>query len=171
MERRRIEEEEQTQLAEKAIAKRKKFKEALLEKAMKSRKIAEDNPDSEGHSPVPVHHAHHSAPISSSAPPGFLAPTQAFKVQSVVRTAKQVALTDEDLVRAEEAKHEHIAGIRRKFKEQHKKTLQSLGCKKKEEEKKVRAVSSLIVSVCWLCFLFSWRTNRPPSNARKKSTG
>jgi hypothetical protein len=136
VERRRVEEEEQILLAERAIAKRKKFKEALLEKAMKSRKIADENPDSEGNSPVPVH-AHHSAPISSSAPPGFLAPTQAFKVQSVVRTAKQVALTDEDLVRAEEAKHEHIAGIRRKFKEQHKKTLMSLVNRNKEEEKKV----------------------------------
>src|SRR5689334_1970492 len=123
VEKRRLEEEEQTLLAEKAMAKRKKFKEvcniwkyvcvwclvtidiqALLEKAMKSRKIGnvrtENGEDSEN-SPVHVH-------AQSSAAPNFLAPTQAFKVQSMPsRTAKQLVLTDEELVRQEEAKHEH----------------------------------------------------------------
>lgn len=69
--------------------------------------------------------------------PGFLAPTKAFQVQSVPKTVKQVMLTDEELLKQEEEKREHIASIRRKFKEQHKKTLASLVNKNKEGEKKV----------------------------------
>ena len=72
--------------------------------------------------------------------PSFLAPTKAFQVQSVVKLAKQVVLTDEDLIRQEEEKREKIAELRRKFKEQHKKILMSLANKNKESEKMVLTI-------------------------------
>jgi len=46
-------------------------------------------------------------------------------------------LTDEDAARLEEERREHIASIRRKFKEQHKQILQALQSKHKEDERKV----------------------------------
>jgi hypothetical protein len=83
--------------------------------------------------------------------PGFLAPTKAFQVQSMPsRTAAQVILTDEDLVRQEQEKHDHIAAIRRKFKEQHKIILNGLKMKKEEEERKVSARH------CHVTNCFSW---------------
>eukprot|EP01041_Mallomonas_annulata_P008133 gene8133-16709_t len=69
---------------------------------------------------------------------GFLAPTVAYEVQKVSR--KEEAVTPLDLEEArlqEEARTEEIAGIRRKFKERHKRILQLLMEKKKEEEQKV----------------------------------
>lgn len=78
------------------------------------------------------------AKFPAGAPPNFLAPTKAFQVQSMpAKTAQQVILTDEDLVRQEQEKHDHIAAIRRKFKEQHKKILNALKKKNEEDSKKV----------------------------------
>ena len=67
---------------------------ALLEKAMKSRRVSVDgNTDIDTASSnvvgqVVAEKSPGSAP--AAAAPNFLAPTKAFKVQSVVRTAKQV---------------------------------------------------------------------------------
>src|SRR5688500_15681358 len=69
-----------------------------------------------------------AAAIAAGVPvPNFLAPTKAFLVQSAPnKTVKQVLLSDEELAKQEEARVEAIANTRRKFKEQHKKTLQGL---------------------------------------------
>ncbi len=110
---------------------------ALLEKAMKARQ-AQVESSSADNSPVPPQRQAQPQPVSATA--GFLAPTKAFIVQSApAKTAKQVLLTDEEVARAEEAKHEQVASMRRRFKEQHKKILQGLTSRNKEGEKKVRS--------------------------------
>ena len=82
-------------------------------------------------------------PSSVAPSAGFLAPTKSFQV--VMESAKANALptpadlTEEDAARAEEERREHVASIRRKFKEQHKQILQALQSKHKEDERKVGA--------------------------------
>lgn len=120
---RKQEEEEITQLAELEKERRKKFKEALLEKAMKSKKAQEDALNA----------------LTADKIPTFLHPTNAFKAQSVSKKVEdQVNLTEEEILQQDQQKREYIAQIRRKFKEQHKKTLMALVAKKREEEAKVR---------------------------------
>lgn len=104
--------------------------------------------------------------LPAGAAPNFLAPTKAFQVQSVqAKPTQQVILTDEDLVRQEQEKREHIAAIRRKFKEQHKKILNALKKKNEEEGKKVSAIFfskwiiSLRITSSHLMIVLSWRTN------------
>lgn len=81
----------------------------------------------------------------AGAQPNFLAPTKAFQVQSMPsKTAQQVILTDEDLVRQEQEKRDHIAAIRRKFKEQHKKILNALKKKNEDDSKKVCAIFNIL---------------------------
>jgi hypothetical protein len=80
--------------------------------------------------------------------PSFLAPTKAFQVQSI-KLAKQIVLTDDDLIRQEEEKREKIAELRRKFKEQHKKILHSLASKNKETEK-------LVINICIILYLITF---------------
>lgn len=88
--------------------------------------------------------------LPAGATPNFLAPTKAFQVQSVpVKLAQQVILTDEDLVRQEQEKRDHIAAIRRKFKEQHKKILNAL--KKKNEDESKKVCHSLYVNFIKYC--------------------
>ena len=129
---------------------------ALLEKALKARQaqVAEEEEQAanggggNGGSGADISPAPHkpSGAAASGPPrkdangqPGFLAPTKAFQVQSMpAKTAQQVILTDEDLVRQEQGKREYVAAIRRKFKEQHKKILIALKRKNEEDEKKVR---------------------------------
>ena len=66
---------------------------ALLEKAMKSRRTSTDGNNAEIDTAIingPGQIVAEKSPGSAPAAPHFLAPTKAFKVQSVVRTAKQV---------------------------------------------------------------------------------
>lgn len=73
-------------------------------------------------------------------------------------------LTDEDLVRQEQEKRDHIAAIRRKFKEQHKKILNALKMKNEEEGKKVlNLLNSLYITLYNIHMvnyfhLISWKT-------------
>ena len=119
---------------------------ALLEKAMRARQaqLAEEAINGVASSPerAPKLKKEPSVKVPQGLPagatPNFLAPTKAFQVQSVpVKFAQQVILTDEDLVRQEQEKRDHIAAIRRKFKEQHKKILNALKKKNDDESKKV----------------------------------
>lgn len=117
-----------------------------MEKALRARQaqLAEEEQNGVVSSPerAPKLKKEHSAklpqPLPAGATPNFLAPTKAFQVQSVqAKATQQVFLTDEDLVRQEQEKHDHIAAIRRKFKEQHKKILNALKQKNEEDGKKV----------------------------------
>ena len=164
MNKRKQEEEELQQLMQQEQEKKKKFRENLLEKAMRARQQekmrgAESDEDEEEEEDgimltkrVPITHKSSQPkqqqpnvpevpkkkikkdlPVSSS----LLQPTTAYKNQSVVKTAQEVILTDEQLAQQEEAKREYIAMIRKKFKDQHKKILAQLAAKKKEQEDKV----------------------------------
>lgn len=76
---------------------------ALLEKAMKARRetetevvVEEKEIKEPPRKPARVPVAEPSSPSSGPAPlPSFLQPTKAFKVQSVIRTAKQVVVVKE----------------------------------------------------------------------------
>eukprot|EP01033_Poteriospumella_lacustris_P014289 gene14290-10213_t len=118
---RKQEEEEIAVMAEQEKERRRKFKEALLEKAIRSKKAQEEA----------------LAALSADKIPSFLHPTHAYKAQSVTKkTADQVNMTEEEILLQDQQKREYIAQIRRKFKEQHKKTLMALVAKKREEEAK-----------------------------------
>lgn len=120
---RKQEEEEIAVLAEQEKERRRKFKEALLEKAIRSKKAQEEA----------------LAALSADKIPSFLHPTHAYKAQSVTKkTADQVNMTEEEILLQDQQKREYIAQIRRKFKEQHKKTLMALVAKKREEDAKVK---------------------------------
>lgn len=179
VEKRKKEEEDAARAAEKALQKRRKFKEALLEKALRAREqqekeaaeIAAGSLDPK-EQPVDLNYRQQQQQQQrvrskvNAIPPmfpaintgagkkgakeqpssGFLAPTKSFQV--VMEAVKANApptpaaanvLTGEDAARLEEERREHIASIRRKFKEQHKQILQALQSKHKEDERKVRA--------------------------------
>ena len=78
----------------------------------------------------------------SSKYTGFLAPTKAFESQKVSRN-KDSSVTEEEKKRIDDEKKEQIVFIRRKFKEQHKKILESLMQKNKEEEAKLEEARAL----------------------------
>lgn len=130
--RRREEEEEVAQIAAMMQEKRKKFKEALLEKALRARKQQEDNAAADVQ--------------QQQQQPSFLAPTVAYKQQSVSKKGTDLNnanLTEDELIKQEERKREYIIAIRRKFKEQHKKILMALVDKKREEQAKVEQAKLL----------------------------
>eukprot|EP01038_Epipyxis_sp_PR26KG_P012342 gene12342-16553_t len=143
-EKRRIEDEELLQQELRMQAKRKKFKEALLEKALRARKMPssdqEDIIDNNNNNNDMIHRKestnHKNPPSNSNA--NAAKPPSIIKKQSMtkVKHIETIIKTDEDLIRQEEEKREYIAGIRRKFKEQHKKILLTLLEKQKENEKK-----------------------------------
>jgi hypothetical protein len=153
---RKEEEEELLALAAKAEERRKKFKQALLEKAL-SRK------EEESVSPPPVVEPKTKATISMNVPP------HSGRQHPVIRkTPAEVELESEEAAKEQEEKREHVAGIRRKFKEQHKNLLLSLMLKKKEEE---LLVSSDLLSISLLTvFVFCRRSKNGSQNRlRKKS--
>jgi hypothetical protein len=126
---RKQEEEEIAVMAEQEKERRRKFKEALLEKAIRSKKAQEEA----------------LAALSADKIPSFLHPTHAYKAQSVTKkTADQVNMTEEEILLQDQQKREYIAQIRRKFKEQHKKTLMALVAKKREEEAKVSVSTAVL---------------------------
>jgi hypothetical protein len=131
---RKEEEEELLALAAKAEERRKKFKQALLEKALSRKEeepispppVVESKAKATASVNVPSHSGRHHPPVNRKTP-------------------SEVVTDSEEAVKEQEEKREHVAGIRRKFKEQHKNLLLSLMLKKKEEELLVRVQ----------CFLFS----------------
>ena len=183
VEKRKKEEEDAARAAEKALQKRKKFKEALLEKALRAREQQEKEaaeiaagsldlkevPVVMKEVPVDPNYRQQQRSKVDAIPPmfpaintgagkkggrkeqpssgsTFLAPTRSFQVvmEAVKANAPPTSaaanvLTGEDAARLEEERREHIASIRRKFKEQHKQILQALQSKHKEDERKVGA--------------------------------
>ena len=171
VEKRKKEEEDAARAAEKALQKRRKFKEALLEKALRAREqqekeaaeIAAESLDLKEVSVDPNYRQQQRSKVDAIPPmfpaintgagkkggkkeqpsSGFLAPTKSFQVvMEAVKPPTSAAanvLTGEDAARLEEERREHIASIRRKFKEQHKQILQALQSKHKEDERKVGA--------------------------------
>lgn len=120
----RKQDDELSQMAfEKAAAKRKKFKDALLEKALKARLDA----------------LIFAGPVAAELNPAFKEMEVAEKGKGgIKRKGKETgAVETEESRMQEEARIEQVAIIRRKFKEQHKNTLLSLMNKHKEEEKKI----------------------------------
>ena len=123
--RKRHEDEEKENIMDKANARRKRFKEALLEKALRSRIITGDS----------VEHA------SSSNIPGKKSEVKALgligrkgaPILKEMETDEQI----EEKKKCEEDRLTQISVLRKKFKEQHKIILQGLMNKKKEAEKKV----------------------------------
>ena len=105
---RKQEEEAIAMLAAKASRKRKKFKDALLAKALKSRNQSEEQ---EAIDEV---------------------------TKSFDKVCKVNSLTEEEKDVIEEEKKEQLSAIRKKFKEQHKKMLLSLASKNKADEEKMQ---------------------------------
>lgn len=144
--RRKLDEEVLAMVLEKEAIKRKKFKEKLLEKAMKARQKPDEMSASE---------------VIEGPMPGFLAPTKAFEQQVQQLTSKKKdpkvrflpiiciplddlcdllkaqVLIESEVIREEEEKREKIALMRKKFKEKHRQILENLTKKNKENEKKV----------------------------------
>jgi hypothetical protein len=121
---RKQEDDEAQSLQEKANAKRKKFKDALLEKAMRTRALPEEPSD---------------RTFEEIGEIGLRKNLEGLKASSM-RTRNPSVLTlyeIEEQKKAEDDRVEQIAAIRRKFKEQHKNILITLMHKHKEEEKKV----------------------------------
>jgi tubulin monoglycylase TTLL3/8 len=121
---RRQEEEEEINKQRRASEKRKKFKDSLLEKALKSRNELE-------------------LKDGDVVVPGFYRNTKAFDEQAIVAAAMKKRLdntpsnlTEEEKIKLEEEKIKYISKIRRKFKQQQKKLLQALSTKRKEVENK-----------------------------------
>ena len=121
-ERRKQQELEAEKLLEKAQRKRKKFKDALLEKALKAR-LTEATTE---HGEVKLE----KVPLASLE-------TKASRMNKIKKMAAE-ELSEEEQKRREEEKKIRVAAVRRKFKEQYKKTLESLMLKNvmKEEEEK-----------------------------------
>lgn len=100
--RRKQQEDEAFKLLQKAQRKRKKFKDALLEKALRARSGAEEG---------------------DGIPAGGA--TQAFLLQKVKKTQTE-ELSEEEQLRRDEDKKAQVAAVRRKFKQQYKKVLDTL---------------------------------------------
>jgi hypothetical protein len=162
-EKRRMEEEALLLEAQRAIEKRKKFKEALLEKALankqqqveqqgalqqQQKQIYEElakKPADTRNSLVQPHHRvsvrQHSNPVTQpsqpSASPSVPAAATAGQrlTSSNIEQAPPVTfVTASERLKAEEEKKEQIATIRRKFKEQHKQTLLALMEKNRQQQ-------------------------------------
>ena len=113
---------------EKANAKRKKFKEALLEKALKTRTVPCDSPEKR------------NGDVLENNPKKYSECSKNSTVRN--RNASVCTVVDmEEQKKAEDERFNEIAMIRRKFKEQHKNILISLMKKQKEEEKKTELLS------------------------------
>lgn len=129
-EKRRAEDEALQRQVELAALKRKKFKEALLEKALRSR---EENADRE----EDIRNQ-----LTGEVLPTFLAPTKAFKVQQMPKKLAPVEVPAEEVARLEQEKLEQVTKIRRKFKEQHKMLLQQLSVKNEQLKQAEAAAGS-----------------------------
>lgn len=121
---RKQEDDEAQNVQEKANAKRKKFKDALLEKAMRTRALPGESSD---------------RTFEEIGEIGLRKNIEGLKASSM-RSRNPSVLTlyeIEEQKKAEDDRVEQIAAIRRKFKEQHKNILITLMHKHKEEEKKL----------------------------------
>jgi len=123
---RRAEEEEAYKLYMKAEKRRKRFKEALLEKALRAREETNGDP---------------------SIPAGGA--TKAYLLQKVARRANE-PLSEEEVQQQESAKKEKLVAMRRKFKEQYKSVLENLmvknQLKESEEKEKSRTLPKRLVA-------------------------
>jgi hypothetical protein len=121
---RKQEDDEAQSLQEKANAKRKKFKDALLEKAMRTRALPGESSD---------------RTFEEIGEIGLRKNLAGLKASSMrARNPSVLTLHEiEEQKKAEDDRVEQIAAIRRKFKEQHKNILLTLKQKHKEEEKKL----------------------------------
>ena len=116
---RKQEEEEAYRLLLKAQRRRKKFKEALLEKALRSRE-------------------------DGDIPGGGT--TKAYLSQKISKQQQAEPITDEEALQLDLKKREKVAAVRKRFKAQYKKVLETLMEKNlaKEEEEEAKAQRSLL---------------------------
>ena len=138
--RRKQEDEEAFLLLERATAKRKKFKAALLERAMKSRNqslgssadvIDGDDANTVENINIPMK----KSEIKNDFKGDIRGDVRGIGGKKGAPVLKE--METEEQRKMEEERVEQIAVLRRKFKEQHKNILQDLMIKNREEEKKV----------------------------------
>ena len=129
--RKKHEDEEKENIMDKANARRKRFKEALLEKALRSRIITADSVEYSTSSNVPG--ADVQREIKSDVKALGLIGKKGAPILKEMETEEQI----EEKKKCEEDRIAQISILRKKFKEQHKVILQGLMNKKKEAERKV----------------------------------